>query len=344
MDQRRTPGRDRGGPSVPIVTSDVSEWAVGGFFVVHSAYGKIGDTSVGGLDFSGPRCQGRSAGSDSGVQRETILCGEIEMNTSLEKVRSTDGTSIAVEVTGADRPVVLIGGAFNDRSTTARLAQVLSPYYQAVSYDRRGRGDSGDESIGYSADREMEDLQAVIDHVGGVASLVGHSSGAVLALEAAIRGLPVEKVVAYEPTFVPEGSRPRPAPDLAERLIALVEAGDVAGAAAVFQIEAVGLPAEMVEGMRQSEVWGFLVSQAHSLPYDLALFEPGCPVPDARLAGIAVPTLAVAGSQTFPWIVTAAEEVAAAVPGGRYLSLAGQDHGVLQQPEALLDCLREFLD
>jgi pimeloyl-ACP methyl ester carboxylesterase len=127
------------------------------------------------------------------------------MKTSVERVQSADGTSIAIEVTGHGSAIVLIGGAFNDRTTTAGLAQVLAPYYRAVTYDRRGRGESGDESAGYTADREMEDLKAVIDQLGGTAALVGHSSGAVLALEAAIRRLPVDKVVAYEPPFIPEG-------------------------------------------------------------------------------------------------------------------------------------------
>ena len=266
-----------------------------------------------------------------------------DMKTSSEQARSVDGTVIAVEVTGSGRPVVLIGGAFNDRTTTAGLAQVLAPYYQAVTYDRRGRGDSGDEGTGYSADREMEDLAAVLDHLGGTASLVGHSSGAVLALEAAIRHLPVERVAAYEPPFIPEGARPRPAPDVAERLRRLVETGDRDGATALFQTEVIGLPAEMVDGMRHSDMWGYFTGLAHSLPYDYALFEPGCPVPAGRLADIEVPTLVIAGSATFPWLVTAAQEVARAVPGARYLSLEGQDHGILQQPSVLLDCLREFL-
>ncbi|WP_345630517.1 alpha/beta fold hydrolase [Rugosimonospora acidiphila] len=258
-------------------------------------------------------------------------------------MRSADGTSIALEVAGNGRPVVLIGGAFNDRTTTTGLAQVLAPYYQAVTYDRRGRGDSGDESVDYSVDREIEDLQAVIDHVGGAASLVGHSSGAVLALEAASRRLPVENVAAYEPPFIPEGSRPRPAPDVAERLARLVKAGDRDGAVMLFQTEVIGLPFELVDGMRQSDMWGFLARLAHSLPYDYALFEPGCPVPAGRLAGIQVPTLVIAGSNTFPWLMTAAEEVARAVPSARYLSLEGQDHGVLHQPATLLKCLKELV-
>jgi pimeloyl-ACP methyl ester carboxylesterase len=266
------------------------------------------------------------------------------MTKSVVKLRSTDGTTIALEVTGSGRPVVLIGGAFNDRTTTAGLAQVLAPYYQAVTYDRRGRGDSGDESVDYSVDRELEDLEAVIDHLGGTASLFGHSSGAVLALEAAIKHLPVDKVAAYEPPFIPEGSRPRPAADVAERLARFVQADDRDGATTLFQTEVIGLPPEMVEGMRQSEMWSFLTRLAHSLPYDYALFDPGCPVPENLLGRIEIPTLVIAGSNTFPWLATAAQEVARAVPGAGYLSLEGQDHGVLQQPEALLACLQEFLD
>jgi pimeloyl-ACP methyl ester carboxylesterase len=95
--------------------------------------------------------------------------------------------------------------------------------------------------------------------------------------------------------------------------------------------------------MRHSDMWGYLTGLAHSLPYDYALFEPGCPVPRPRLAKVGVPTLAIAGSNTFPWLATATEQVADAVPGARFLSLQGQDHGVLQQPEALLSCLQEFL-
>jgi pimeloyl-ACP methyl ester carboxylesterase len=162
-------------------------------------------------------------------------------------------------------------------------------------------------------------------------------------LEAAIRRLPVEKVAAYETPFIPEGSRPRPAPDLFERLVGFVRAGDRDAATALYQTEVIGLPAEMVEGMRQSDMWGYFTGLAHSLPYDYALFEPGCPVPTGRLATIGVPTLAIAGSNTFPWLAAATEQVAQAVPGARYLSLDGQDHGVLQQPEALLECLRDFI-
>jgi pimeloyl-ACP methyl ester carboxylesterase len=134
------------------------------------------------------------------------------MNTAFETVRSADGTTIAVERAGEGTPVILAGGAFNDRSTVAGLAEVLSADFTTVIYDRRGRGASGD-SDSYAAEREIEDLAAVISYAGGPAGMFGHSSGAVLALEAAARGLDITKVAAYEPTWVIEGTRPRPGDD-----------------------------------------------------------------------------------------------------------------------------------
>ena len=40
-------------PSLNIAASDVYEWAPGGFFVVHSAYGRIGETGAGGIEIIG---------------------------------------------------------------------------------------------------------------------------------------------------------------------------------------------------------------------------------------------------------------------------------------------------
>lgn len=45
---------DEGGaPGGRILTSDVYEWAPGGFFVVHPAYGRIEDVGVGGVEVIG---------------------------------------------------------------------------------------------------------------------------------------------------------------------------------------------------------------------------------------------------------------------------------------------------
>jgi pimeloyl-ACP methyl ester carboxylesterase len=117
------------------------------------------------------------------------------MQAELDTVTSADGTDIAVQVIGTGQSIILIGGAFNDRSTVAALAEALTPHATAATYDRRGRSASGDngDSNRFPVQHEIEDLGAVISWVGGRASIFGHSSGAVLALEAASRGLPVDK-------------------------------------------------------------------------------------------------------------------------------------------------------
>jgi pimeloyl-ACP methyl ester carboxylesterase len=264
------------------------------------------------------------------------------MTATFETVASADGTPIAFERAGEGPPVILIGGAFNDRSTVAGLADVLAPHVTAVTYDRRGRGDSGD-GAGYAVAREIEDLAAVIGRVGGQAGVFGHSSGAVLALEAAARhGADIGRVAVYEPAYVVEGIRPRPGDDLEDRIRALVAAGQRDQAAELFLAEAVGLPAEMVAGMRGSDMWGWFTGLAHTLPYDVALSGPGMRLPAERLAAIEVPVLAIGGSASPPWLPAAARAVADAIPGARYTTLEGQDHGVLNQPGALQPLLASY--
>ncbi|HVC38356.1 MAG TPA: alpha/beta hydrolase [Candidatus Dormibacteraeota bacterium] len=265
------------------------------------------------------------------------------MNSNLETTTSTDGTTIAFERTGGGASVILIGGAFNDRTTVAGLAAMLAPRAAAVTYDRRGRGQSG-PSTDYTVEREIEDLQALIGAVGAPVSLFGHSSGAVLALEAAARGLSVRKLALYEPTYIVADSRRRPAPDFGQRLGTLVADGRQGDAAALFLVEAVGLPAEMVEGMQGSEMWPFFVGLASSLPFDAAVCGPGMELPAERLASIRVPTLVLNGGNTPPWLAASSRAVAQIIPGAAHRVVEGQDHGVLQQPDALRDVLVEFLN
>jgi pimeloyl-ACP methyl ester carboxylesterase len=264
------------------------------------------------------------------------------VNTTVETVTSVDGTRIAVERTGSGAPVVLVGGAYNDRSTVAALAATLAPDLTAISYDRRGRGDSTNNDRGFDVNREFDDLAAVIEQAGGTVSVFGHSSGGVLAIEAALRGLPIGRLAVYEPSYVPASARTQPGTDLYERLVRLIGQDRRDDAVTLFQTEAVGLPAAMIEGMRASDFWGWFTGLAHTLPYDVALhgdYEP----PARRLTALRIPVLAVDGSQSPQWIRTGTRAVAEAVPDGRYVTLDGQDHGVLHHPEALGPVLSAFL-
>ncbi len=182
----------------------------------------------------------------------------------MNNVGSRDGTTIGFDRSGEGPPIVLVGGAFNDRSTAAPLAAQLEPRFTVFTYDRRGRGGSGDTAP-YAVDREIEDLEALIADAGGSASVYGLSSGGVLALEAAARGLPITRLVVFEPPFIVEGSRPRPPEDLALQLSELASSGRRGDAVELFITKAVGLPVEAVEQMRNAPMWPGLEEVAHTL-------------------------------------------------------------------------------
>ncbi|MEU8638830.1 alpha/beta hydrolase [Amycolatopsis sp. NPDC048633] len=253
-------------------------------------------------------------------------------------VTSADGTSIAFDQRGTGAPVILVGGAFNDRTTVAGLAEVLSTDFTTIAYDRRGRGDSGDAGA-YAIEREIEDIAALIAAAGGSASVFGHSSGAVLALEAAGAGLAIDKLVAYEPPYAPDSDSRT---DVTEKVRAQIAAGDRDGAAATF-LEVAGTPPEMIEGMKSAPVWGWFTALAHTLPYDLEICGPGARPRTDHLARITAPTLVIGGGASPEKLQTGARLAAEAVPGARHETLDGQDHGVLQNPVVLRDLLVGFL-
>src|SRR3954447_11963643 len=102
--------------------------------------------------------------------------------TVAEMTTSADGTPIAFDRIGSGPALVLVGGAWNDRKSPADLAESLASSFTVHSYDRRGRGDSGFTEP-YAVEREIEDLESVIEAAGGNAHLFGYSSGGALAIE-----------------------------------------------------------------------------------------------------------------------------------------------------------------
>ena len=199
----------------------------------------------------------------------------------MNTVASADGTTIAYDATGAGPPLVLVVGAFCDRHTTRSLTKVLAPDFTVYEYDRRGRGESGDTAP-YAVEREVEDLAAVAGAAGGAPNVFGHSSGAILALEAAARGVPMARLVAYEPPYIIGDTRPRPGSDVADRLSALVSDGRRGDAAKLFLTEAVGMPAEVVSMIEGSPDWAGMTALAHTLAYDVTTCGPATSYPRAR--------------------------------------------------------------
>lgn len=240
-----------------------------------------------------------------------------------EFVRSADATEIAYDRVGAGPAVIVIGGAFNTRLSPYPLVTLLAERFTVFSFDRRGRGASGD-SEPYAVEREIDDLAALVMAAGGSAMAYGHSSGAILALEASAAGLPITRLAVYEPPYTFDPENPHDAGDRGLR--AALDAGDREGAARIF-LRIVGLDEASIARTASAPFWPAMVEIAHTLPYDLALTADGRPPVD-RLSTITVPTLVMDGGRSPDWAARACAGVVSAVPNVTSRTVEGQDHGI----------------
>jgi len=244
----------------------------------------------------------------------------------METATSADGTMIAFQRVGQGTPVLIVGGAFSTASAGMPLASALAEAgFQGVTLDRRGRGESGDTAP-YAPAREAEDLAAVIAAVGGHAAVLGHSSGAVLALFAAGEGVPIIHLFLSEPPL--RFGENEPAPDLATRLQALVDEGESGEAVMLFQREGVGLPDALIEQIRLSPMFDSLVDVAQTTVYDMEI-TASVSTPTAAMVEVAVPVTILRGEPTMPLLVTAADQLAKLMPQAELVIVPeSHDHGV----------------
>lgn len=261
------------------------------------------------------------------------------------RTHSADGTTIGFDAWGDGQPLIMVDGATGYRAMSqlpGQVAELLGTEFRVYAYDRRGRGESGDIAP-YAPQREVEDLAAMIEEAGSSALVCGFSSGAVLALDAAAAGLPIEKLALFEPPFIVDDSRPPLPADYVERLDAAVASGHPGDAAEIFLTAAIGLPAAAVGGMRQSPFWPALEAVAHTIAYDgriMGTTMSGAPLPADRWASLTVPTLIMYGNGTEPWLITAARALADLLATARLQAVEGAQHSVAA--EVLAPALREF--
>jgi pimeloyl-ACP methyl ester carboxylesterase len=261
-------------------------------------------------------------------------------------VASTDGTRIAYEQSGDGLPIVLVASALADRSDTRKLAALLAPSHTVINYDRRGRGASGDAAP-YAVEREIEDIEALIDAVGGSASLFGSSSGAVLALDAANQ-MPgkVRRLALYEPPFITDDSRPPLGDEFSVEVAALLAADRRSEAVKLF-MKAIGVPGIGVAIMRLLPGWSAMCTMAHTLPYDLAILrgtQAGTPLPADRWSHVTAPTLVLTGEKSEAHFHAGARSLTQLLQVGAHRVLKGQHHGsVAMGSRTIANALVEFL-
>ena len=264
---------------------------------------------------------------------------------NVRTVTSKDGTSIAYEVQGSGPPVILVGGAFVDRSENASLAAELADGFTVFNHDRRGRGESGDTPP-YAVEREFEDLEAVIAEAGGSAHVYGISSGGALALEAAAAGIPIERLAVYEVPYNMAEDGQEQQRRYVEQLSSFLAEGRRGDAAELF-MRIAGASEEMIAGARSSSMWPRLEAIAPTLAYDAACMGSGQPPVD-RFARITQPTLVATGGASPDSFVAgggdffgrAADAIVEAIPHAERRTIAGQTHQV--DPNAVAPMLREF--
>lgn len=263
-------------------------------------------------------------------------------------VTSADGARIAYETRGEGEPVILVDGAFCYRGfgPMPKIAPLLADRHRVVLYDRRGRGESTSVAP-HAVEREIDDLRALVDAVGGSASLVGLSSGAVLAMRTAAVEPRIRKLALYEPPLVVKSAPGPLPPDRADEIRALVAQGRRSEAVKTF-MRAVGVPAFAIPIMRvMPGVWSKLTAVAHTLPHDLDLLgDTGAEKEMPRelvatMAAIRAPTLAMVGGKSPPYMQHAVRLVADTVPGAQHRVLDKQTHNVSEK--AIAPALVEFI-
>ena len=245
---------------------------------------------------------------------------------SQERVSSNDGIPIACWRSGEGTPLVLVHGTAADHNRWAPVLPAFEQRFTVNAVDRRGRGGSGDAED-YAIEREFEDVAAVVDSFGEPAVVLGHSYGALVALEAALLTSNVRKLVLYDPGIEVAGEEIY-LHELIERLEALLGAGDRDGVVATTMREVAGLPPETVEYMRSQPAWQARVDAAHTIPRELRAvkayrFDP------QRFGDLGVPTLMLSGGDSPAPLRRAAEAVNEALPDARIVVMPGHGHAAM---------------
>lgn len=262
----------------------------------------------------------------------------------MSTVTSKDGTTIGYDKKGQGPAIVFVDGAMNSRSfsLSAPIAEMLAKQCTVYTYDRRGRGESGDTQP-WALGREIEDLEAIIDAAGGSAYVFGQSSGALLALEATANlSGKIKKLALYEAPMILDDSRAplgKPALEEVKRLIAADKRDD----AVKFFMKAVETPGFMIFLMRLMPAWKTVRKVAHTLVYDLTIATPyqeGKPLPKGQWSGATMPTWVGVGGRSSVWMTNAQKSLAQTLPNATLHTLPGQTHIV--QPGAIAPELQKF--
>ncbi len=258
-------------------------------------------------------------------------------------VTSADGTQISSERYGTGRALLIVSGALFASGLWLRVVPLISADRCAIVVERRGRGKSGNHAP-YAPERELEDLLAVLESLPGPVDLLGHSSGAILALQLAQRTpANLERLIVYEPPVFFDAAD-RIADDLPERLAELLSSGQPEAAVETFFREGPRASEAELRNMKAGPAWTQMVNGlAHTVPYDSRVQRAFSADP-AELSRVRIRALMLLGGASPPRMRRAAETIAARLPNATLKELEGQQHvAMLSAPALFASAVNEFL-
>jgi pimeloyl-ACP methyl ester carboxylesterase len=259
-----------------------------------------------------------------------------------DTVTSADGTTIAYQRSGSGTPLLLLHGALSDHTTWDLLAPHLQDEHELLALDRRGHPPSGD-STDYKPALEADDLFAVVASLHAEVDVLAHSSGAVIVLRAAERGLPLRRLVLYEPPVMQLRIESRLPRDIVARIDALLAADDRAAAVDTFLRYGPQLSDQELDGLHASRRWPALLAMAHTSAYDMRVVAEYT-LDRQRLAAVRCPVLFLSGSTSPPWYRRGIDALDHLLPNSRILTLPDQGHNaMLAAPDLLAAAVHAFL-
>jgi pimeloyl-ACP methyl ester carboxylesterase len=260
----------------------------------------------------------------------------------MEKGISPDGTLIAYHRSGTGPPLILVpgSGAANPVAWTAVLPS-LEKYFTVYAVDRRGHGESEDGPV-YAIEREFEDIATVVDSTGEPAYLLGHSFGALCALEAALLTPNIRKLILYEPAIPFPGAPIYPAGAI-DRLQALLDTGNREGVLTTLYREVAGLSPDEIEQFKSSPAWPTRLATAYTLPRE-ARAEEGYYFDAQRFKDLHMPILLLLGGESPSFFKAATQTIEEGLPNSRIAVMPGQQHiAMYTAPDLFLKNVLMFL-
>ncbi len=269
------------------------------------------------------------------------LSDNIMRDNAMHTVQSRDGTTIAYKKSGSGPPLVLIHGSTADHTRWNSILPDLEKRFIVYAVDRRGRGYSGD-SDSYSLEREFEDVAAVVEAAGSQVNLLGHSFGALCAMDAALRTDRLNKLILYEPVFPVDGVRLYD-PGARENLEELSKHGDTEKLLVSFFRDIVKMSEKDIRILQNEPVWQARLAAAHTLVREMA--DEDYQFDSARFHKLDVPTLLLVGEKSPPFLQKPTEKLAAALPDSQVVVLPGQGHAAMSTaPDMFVKEVVNFLD